>query len=189
MFSKEKILFILGTKNSGKTSSIEYLIEDLTNKGIKVGAIKFTHKEVISEDSKKDTARLRSSGSAYSFLVTPIETSLAIKREKREKIGDIINYINQSGDLIPKIDILICESLNNPPENSKIVLFASNKNDLEKYYNPLQNPEIMAISGKISKSNLKNWRKIDIIDLLLSEERKKLVKQIIDKYGLKDNDS
>ena len=160
--TNNNLLYILGPKNSGKTTSIELIIKELNSKGYKTGSIKFTHKELSSEISTKDTARVREAGSQYSIFLSPKETTLIMKRKNRDEIDKVLKYINKTNDMLPPVNILICESLNDPPENSKIVLVASTIEELESYSKGLNNPKILGISGKISNSDEKEWNSIPI---------------------------
>jgi Molybdopterin-guanine dinucleotide biosynthesis protein len=55
-----KILSIIGTKGTGKTTLVTKLIKGLTNKGYKIGTIKHAHGRF--DFPSKDTGRHRKAG-------------------------------------------------------------------------------------------------------------------------------
>jgi len=179
------ILYVLGPRNSGKTKSIERIISHLTSQGLIVGTIKFSHKNVMVEPSNKDTARVKSAGSTFSIFVTPIETSISIKKEKRDSIIDILDHIYTSGSLLPNTDFIICESLNDPPLGSKVLLVAFNEEELQECSNKLKNPRILAITGKISTTlerNRKFWNNIPIYNSLNQKDLSQICSLIISAF-------
>lgn len=169
-FDNNRVLYVLGPKNSGKTTFNEVLIKKLRKKNYTFSTIKFTHKPVITEqDQTKDTTRFKQKGSLISIFATPIETSISIKKEHRDSMNEIMNYMRSLGYFLPKIDIIICESLNNPPANSKIILAVSNKEELSEYYKKLKHPILLGIVGKIanyrSDADRLGFKSVEITDI------------------------
>lgn len=76
-----RIVSVIGSRNSGKTTTIEYLVRQLCDRGLKVGSAKHMHDLDVSIDQPgKDTARLASAGSKVIVGVSPRELAL-IKKE------------------------------------------------------------------------------------------------------------
>ncbi len=59
-----KRLHIIGRKNHGKTTLVGELIEELTTRGLRVGAIKHTHHDHELDVPGKDSHRHRTAGAA-----------------------------------------------------------------------------------------------------------------------------
>lgn len=95
-----KILSIIGTKDTGKTTLVTRLIKGLTNKGYKVGTIKHTHRRF--DFPGKDTERHRKAGAR---IVTGAgkETFFLTPKEKN------INWIISTIPFIEEINFLIIE--------------------------------------------------------------------------------
>ncbi|HDM67334.1 MAG TPA: molybdopterin-guanine dinucleotide biosynthesis protein B, partial [Thermoplasmatales archaeon] len=73
------IIGFYGESNTGKTTVIEKIIEELVDRGYKVAAVKITDKSISLDKEGKDTWRYSESGSKIVSLVSPIETSLLFK--------------------------------------------------------------------------------------------------------------
>ena len=59
-----KILGVVGTKNTGKTTLVTLIVSELVNRGYRVGTVKHTHHELDLEG--KDTWKHREAGSRVS---------------------------------------------------------------------------------------------------------------------------
>ena len=93
-----------GYSNSGKTTLIERLIQELCRRGMKIAAIKQSAHPVSMDSEGKDTFRFTKAGADPVILSSEIETN--IKFNKSLGIDEIIKLI--SG--INKPDIIIIES-------------------------------------------------------------------------------
>jgi molybdopterin-guanine dinucleotide biosynthesis protein MobB len=71
-----KTVFVVGTKNSGKTAVAEYLVKRLTEMGFRVGAIKHIHHEFTIDSEGKDTYRMRKAGASLVVSFSPSEIAL-----------------------------------------------------------------------------------------------------------------
>ncbi len=63
-------LHILGRKNHGKTTLLVALVEELTRRGLKVGAIKHTHHSHELDTPGKDSHRHRMAGAAVAGILS-----------------------------------------------------------------------------------------------------------------------
>ncbi len=64
-------LHIIGRKNSGKTTLIVELVEQLTIRGLRVGTVKHTHHHHELDTPGKDTYRHRQAGAAAVGILAP----------------------------------------------------------------------------------------------------------------------
>lgn len=172
------ILFILGPSNSGKTTSIEKIITRLKDIGIKCATIKFMHHPTLSIDPPgKDSSRHREAGALYSINFAPKETAIIVAKSKRDEINEVQKIISSLSNILPAIDLIICESLNNPPENSFVFISANSLNEVEKYSKNLIKCKILAIVGNISndKNIHKFFNELPIGSVFVEKELNQLI--------------
>ncbi len=93
-----KILGIVGTKNTGKTTLVTLIVKELVKRGRRVGTIKHTHHDFDLEG--KDTWKHRKAGSKIVVGSGESTFFLINKKLKLEKILKIINFIEELDYLI-----------------------------------------------------------------------------------------
>lgn len=71
-----RVLGIAGWSGSGKTTLLEYLLPQLTARGLRVNVIKHSHHDLVLEPAHKDSARLRAAGAAEVLLASPYRFAL-----------------------------------------------------------------------------------------------------------------
>ena len=71
-----KIVFVVGTKNSGKTTIAEYIVRNLVDRGYKVATVKHMHHEFTIDTEGKDTYRMRKAGSMMVVSFSPSELAI-----------------------------------------------------------------------------------------------------------------
>ncbi len=110
-----KILGIVGTRRSGKTTTITMLIEELKKRGYKVGTIKTINCPVFSmDDPKSNTARHKKAGADFAVARGKGETDISFPRsmdqnEVIERIkGEDIDYLILEGDLSASVPRIVC---------------------------------------------------------------------------------
>ena len=91
------VLFVaaIGVSGSGKTTTIEYLIQRFTKLGYRVGAVKHIHHEGFTIDTQgKNTWRFSHAGAKVVVAVSPREIAVIKKTEQEladlDKILDIL---------------------------------------------------------------------------------------------------
>ena len=97
------ILGVYGYSNSGKTTLIERLITELTQKGYKVSTIKHSSKKISLDTPGKDTYRHRDAGANISCLISASETTLISKSSL--SLDNAIKMI----EVIGGIDLILIE--------------------------------------------------------------------------------
>ncbi len=166
-----KIVAIIGTSKSGKTTTIEYLISKLVEKGFKIGSAKHVHHQDFTIDLEgKDTWRHANAGSKRVVCLAEEEVTVIRKENGPSYSLECLLKLFQDDDF----DILILEGfhwlVSGRKDVSKIVT-AKDAQDAKKRLDGTVLP-ILAITGKISnilKGKLINT--IPIIDLKDEGER------------------
>ena len=171
------LIAAIGLSGSGKTTTIEHLISQLTREGYRVGAIKHIHREGFTIDKEgTNTWRFSKAGSKITVAISPEEIAII------EKTNASSNNLDKVLELLEseKLDLIFIEGFHNlvskKPEILKIIT-AKNSEDLEKTLKETV-PPIIAITGLIAKNNHRT-NKIPYINL--PDEEVELV-QIVKKY-------
>lgn len=156
---------VVGMSNSGKTTTIEYLVSRLSKEGYKVGSIKHIHHENFSIDTPgTDTWRHAQAGSVVIAAVSPKETVIIKKTDAP------INDLDQILRLFDKenLDLIFIEGLHSLCTKRKDILKIITAKDPEDLMRTLKGTEqpILAITGVVAKKKTEMGEiKIPIIDL------------------------
>jgi molybdopterin-guanine dinucleotide biosynthesis adapter protein len=171
------IIAAVGISGSGKTTTLEYLISQLSSKGYRIGAIKHIHRGGFTIDKEgTNTWRFSKAGSKITVAISPEEIAII------EKTNAALNDLDKILKLLEseKLDIIFIEGfhsfISKKPEILKIIT-AKNPEDLEKTLKESV-PPILAITGVIAK-NKPQENKIPYINL--PEEGAKLL-EIVKSY-------
>ena len=160
-----KVIAIVGSKSSGKTTTIEILTRELTRRGYKIAAAKHIPEPNFTIDKEgKDTWRFAKSGaktiiSIASHEMTTIEkleeASLSLKKILKKCEGNDIAFLEGFKELVSKKRSV-----------QKIVVVKSEKEAVEalKSFKP-----ILAFTGPYSTESLK--LRIAYVDVLKNSEK------------------
>lgn len=157
---KPTVIAVVGSKNSGKTTVIETLIEELTKRGYKVAAVKHIPEKDFTIDAEgKDTWRFAKAGAKTVMGIAPMEISTIEKADTSSlSLKDIVKRCLGN-------DIVIIEGfrklLGEDVEVPKIVTVKSAEEALEasKTFKP-----IIAFTGPYSlKAMALNSPYIDVL--------------------------
>ncbi len=77
----QQVLGVVGWSGSGKTTLLEYLVAQLSARGLRINIIKHSHHDIMLEPPHKDSARLRVAGAAEVMIASPYR--VAVMRELR----------------------------------------------------------------------------------------------------------
>lgn len=158
----------VGVSGSGKTTTLEYLISELSKEGYKVGAIKHIHREGFTIDKEgTNTWRFSRAGSKITVAISPEEIAIIEKTDHALKDFDkITQYLENE-----KLDVVFVEGfhdfISKRPEILKIIT-AKDPVGLEKTLKETI-PPILAITGLIAKEKPQTG-KIPYIDLPKDKE-------------------
>ena len=143
------IVSVFGSKKSGKTTTIEYLIRQLSSRGFRVGSAKHMHHADASIDQRgKDTERHGAAGSKVIVGVSPAELAI-IKKMNMSKftLDTLTGLLEKEG-----LDILLLEGFHSQvAQRSDVIkiVTAKNEDDAKNTLEGATQP-IIAITGRIT---------------------------------------
>jgi molybdopterin-guanine dinucleotide biosynthesis protein B len=166
---------VAGLKKTGKTTVVENLVSELSERGYKVGTVKKIHIPDFTIDTAgKDTYRHRKAGAGFVISLAPAEVALM-----KDNTGN--RDLDEISDLIPPdTDFLICEELNIAREDIIYIITLQSLDQLDETLSIRAIGEnILAISGIVA-NNEQNHDKHPIINSTIDEGRKRLVDRILE---------
>ncbi|MFX1507461.1 MAG: molybdopterin-guanine dinucleotide biosynthesis protein B [Promethearchaeota archaeon] len=151
------VVGIVGSRNTGKTTTTSSLTDFCVEKGYNVAIIKFMSHKFDFDPDHKDSATLRKTKATTVISTSPYETVLFQQTEGRTDLQSLLRY------LPPVIDIAFCESY--PSKFPKIPLIFACKNvedfyETRKRYNS-QDP--LFITGIITNESFDRLQGIPIL--------------------------
>ncbi|MCP8318414.1 MAG: molybdopterin-guanine dinucleotide biosynthesis protein B [Candidatus Methylarchaceae archaeon HK01B] len=170
-----KVVAVIGSKDSGKTSTIEYLISNLSKEGFNIASVKHVHEPDFTIDVEgKDTWRHARAGAKIIAIVASKEVVVIKKGVSQTKLEEILKNFEDEG-----IDIIFIEGLRSITAKRRDIykiITAKDKGDLETIMKGVT-PPILAITGMVArlKSKPSNLR-VPIIDIY--DKRSKLVQVV-----------
>jgi molybdopterin-guanine dinucleotide biosynthesis protein B len=159
------VVAAVGTSGSGKTTTIEYLISQLSKEDYRVGAVKHIHHEDFTIDTEgTNTWRFAQAGSKVIVAVSPQEIA-TIKKvpAERQDIDQILNQLQQE-----PLDVVFVEGFHTLLAKRTDVLKIVTADDEENLKQTLQGTiePILAITGVISQNKpVLPWLKVPILNL------------------------
>lgn len=148
------VLFVaaIGVSGSGKTTTLEYLIERFTALGYRVGAVKHIHHEGFTIDTHgKNTWRFSQAGAKVVVAVSPKE--VAVIRKTEQELSDLDKIFNLLKD--EELDVVFVEGLHwligKRADVAKIVT-AKDLEGLKSTFEGTVEP-LVAISGLVAKNS------------------------------------
>ena len=170
------IVAAVGQSGSGKTTTIEYLINRFSDEGYSVGAIKHIHHKDFSIDREgTNTWRYAQAGSKVVVAISPTEIDI-IKKTSRElnDLDKILSLLEKE-----KLDIIFIEGFHNliaKRADIPKIITAKDPADLER---TLQGtvPPILAATGVVAENSTEEcFGEIPLIKV--PKDGEKLVKLI-----------
>jgi len=171
------IIAVVGSRQSGKTTSVEAIVRGLTEKGYRVATVKHIHEADFSIDTGgKDTWRHAQAGAKTIMSVAPKEWAIIRKVDIADlNLSTFVQQCEKEADvlILEGFRKLVAKNLTIPK-----VVTVKNKNEVTEtieYFEP-----ILAFAGpaKVTVGNIK----IPRIDVL--REPQKLVEIIDKRVGL-----
>ncbi len=96
-----KIVTIVGKSNSGKTTLLEKIVTELTQRGIQAGSVKHAHDGFVMDKKGKDSWRHRQAGAASTLVIS--EDGIALIKD------DTTPYIDKMKAYLSDRDIIVAE--------------------------------------------------------------------------------
>jgi len=160
--NKPTVIAVIGTKKSGKTSLIAFLMSSLTEKGLKIGSVKHVPKANFTLDKPNtDTWRYVKSGAKVAVCVSRDELA-TIRRTKTvdRSLEEILNLLR--GD---EVDLVFLEGFRYLVAGRRDVpkiLTAKNLEDLKDALGKIT-PPVLAAVGRFKGQTV--FRGIPLLDL------------------------
>ncbi|MHA1674557.1 MAG: molybdopterin-guanine dinucleotide biosynthesis protein B [Promethearchaeota archaeon] len=147
------VISFIGYSKSGKTASIERLIEHFIDLGFKIMVMKKTkHTHQVFDTPGKNTWKYSQKGAHMVTAKNEVEAVSFINWDLTE--SDFAQYIIVQLEFLARVNpsqklILLCEGFRNIEINQ--ILCAANREDLEDQLSKF--PAIVAIAGRITSDN------------------------------------
>jgi molybdopterin-guanine dinucleotide biosynthesis adapter protein len=145
------VIAVVGASGSGKTTSIEYLINRFSEEGYSVGAVKHIHHQGFSMDKEgTNTWRYAQAGSKVVVAISPQEIDIIKKTERELKdLDQILSLLVKE-----RLDVIFVEGFHNliakRADIPKIVT-AKDQEDLKRTIQGTM-PPIVAVTGLVSQT-------------------------------------
>lgn len=160
-----QIVSVIGSKDSGKTTAIEYLVRQLSNRGLVVGSAKHMHSADSSVDQpRKDTGRHASAGAKVIVAVAPRELTVIKKVDTSDFTLDALLKLLENEEL----DVIVLEGFHRKVSERHDILKIVTAKDETDALRTLEgtSPPILAITGTISSlRHLSEIKGIPVVDL------------------------
>ena len=161
-----KRIHIVGRKNSGKTTLIVELVQELTRRGYRIGTVKHTHHNHELDTPGKDSYCHRESGSSAVGILSPNMNAIFWPGERGHKRGsdkyeqfdalmadcDIVLVEGDSAAIAPKIEVFRAANTDQAmaKEDPSIAAVVTD-DDLDFEFDTLPRNQIGAIADSIEK--------------------------------------
>ncbi len=142
-----RIVSVVGTKKSGKTTVIERLLPVLKGRGLRVGTLKLIHHESFTIHAEgRDTARHWGAGAEFSLALAPGETALV------RRTGGAHETLEEVEGLVPEgTDVLLCEGLVVGGDDVRTVVCATAVEEARTLMGELEPiTTVVAVSGVVA---------------------------------------
>ncbi|MEO0251963.1 MAG: molybdopterin-guanine dinucleotide biosynthesis protein B [candidate division WOR-3 bacterium] len=170
------VVAVVGTKKSGKTTTVEYLISGLSKEGYKIGSVKHIHHSGFSMDTEgTDTWRHMHAGALVTVALSPNQTAIIKKTNIPDNIDQIIRIF--SGEDLDFIFIEGLHSLCSKRTDIIKIIAAKDLEDLKRTLEGTSHP-ILAITGPVAKEKEKISKEIDIPVVDLDREGHLLIEKL-----------
>lgn len=94
------VVSFVGRSNAGKTSLLEIVIREMSNRGFRVAVIKHTHHDFEIDKPGKDTWRLAAAGSKTVVIASPTRLAIIERPAQEPTLADIQVRIGNSVNVI-----------------------------------------------------------------------------------------
>lgn len=176
-----KVVAVIGSSGSGKTTTIEHLTSNLSKRGLRIGSAKNIHHPDFTIDKEgKDTWRHVHAGSKIVASVAPRE--IVTIRKRSDPIDDLEGLLKLfRGE---ELDIIFLEGFHSlvahRPDVYKIVT-ATDSEDLRRTLKDTVSP-ILTVTGKIAQTRSK-LPSSSLTWININKEFEKLIKLIVGVLG------
>jgi len=169
------IIAAVGKSGSGKTTTLEYLVSNLSSEGYRIGAIKHIyHKGFKMDKEGTNTWRYAKAGAKVITAVSADE--IVVIKKKESALNNLDQVIGLIGN--EQLDIIIIEGFHSLVEKRKDILKIVTAKDAGILKETLEKmtPPVIAVSGVIGQQ--KNEFKLKIPVINIPAEGKQLLKLV-----------
>ncbi len=176
------IIAVVGSKKSGKTTTVEAMTRELTRRGYRIAAVKHINEPNFTINPEgKDTWRHAEAGARITVGVAQKELAIIKKTDTmRLSLGDIIQNVGSD------VDIIVTEGFRDLVKQEQTIpkiVTVKNKKEIEEATQAFK--PILAFAGSITKTEATGL-KIPYVDAQHEPERlaeiiEKRVKPIVEK--------
>ena len=140
-----RLVAVVGTKKSGKTTVIERMLGELVRRGVRTGSVKLIHHEGFTIHAEgRDTARHWEAGAHFSIALAPGETAMV------RRTGGTHETLEDVSDLVPAgTQVLLCEGLVVGGPEVRTVLCLREAGQADAFLRELPgDAHVLAVSGR-----------------------------------------
>jgi molybdopterin-guanine dinucleotide biosynthesis protein B len=170
-----RIVSVVGTKKSGKTTVIERLLPELQRRGLRVGTLKLIHHESFTIHTEgRDTARHWEAGAEFSLALAPGETALV------RRTGGGHDTLEDVEGLVPEgTDVLLCEGLVVGRDDVRTVVCAVEEEEARTLMGELEPiTTVVAVSGVVAKG-INEIEGMAVFDVMADDTLDRLAELVI----------
>jgi len=171
------VIAAVGTSGSGKTTTLEYLISNLTSQGYRIGSVKHVHHKGFTIDTVgTNTWRYAKAGAKVIVAISPDEIAVI------KKTDAALNDLDQVIGLLEKeqLDIIFIEGFHSLIAKRKDVLKIVTAKDADNLKRTLEGTAqpILAVTGVIGQQKPESTLGIPVINVPAEgEQLLKLIKE------------
>ena len=169
-----RIVSVVGTKKSGKTTVIERLLPVLKGRGLRVGTLKLIHHETFTIHAEgRDTARHWEAGAEFSLALAPGETTLVRRTDGgHETLEDIEGLVPEG------TDVLLCEGLVAGGDDVRTIVCANAVEEARTLMGELELiTKVVAVSGVVA-TDVQEIEGKDALDATVDEALDRLAELV-----------
>lgn len=155
---------MIGRKKSGKTTTTEFIVNQLVREGFKIGCLKHIHHQNFTFDTKgKDTWRFAQAGAEIVVGAATDEVAIIVKTKTLQE--DLDQLLNLFGER--KLDFIILEGFHTLVADRKDVFKIIAARDQEGLRTVLAgtSPPILAVTGSVASEGENSSMEIPVIDI------------------------
>jgi len=143
-----RLIAVLGTKNSGKTSLVEYFVERFVRDGYRVAAVKHIHHRFTIDTENKDTWRMARRGAEIVASISPNELAIMFHKVENQweySLQKLLKILDDEG-----LDLVVFEGfhmlLGGRTDVYKIIT-VKNSDDAAMFLQTLKQPVLAIVNN------------------------------------------
>jgi molybdopterin-guanine dinucleotide biosynthesis protein MobB len=152
-----KIVTVVGSKKSGKTTVVCKLVQQLKSSGLKVATVKYLERSPSIDINDKETYRHRKAGADIAIASGLSETAILKKIEQRETLAQLMGYLTRD------IDYVVCEGIDD--KDVARIVAVREPSEIENYLNKMT----IAISGIVAGKSFAH--RLPVVDVTRNAEK------------------